>query len=619
MPCRRSSMKRKDRLSPLAAIVLVTTLLFACAFARAEAAETEPASPNSQKYMFIDEVKPGMKGYGLTVFSGTKIERFDAEVVSVLYGTDPRSNLILVRISGGPIDKANVIAGMSGSPIYMDDRIIGALAYSWVFSKEPIAGITPIDEMLRIFEFEQGSASSATVGREETDSTGWAHAANVSVALPATMSESAVMKPVMTPMVFSGFSREAVEYFRPQLEGWGIIPVVGGSFSERLTETDAPFEEGAAVGVQLVRGDMSASAIGTLTVKEDGKLLAFGHPFMLAGPVDFPITTAYVHTVLPNLAVSTKVGTSLKSVGAMTQDRRTGIAGVLGGSSKMVPLTLRVKGAGQDQVQTYDFEIVRSRQMLPSMAGMALGGSFSQAAGSRGEFTAKIHYEIQLDGFPTISNDDFISGLSGFPTLASLGLFRDLSRLLSNQFEELSIQSISMDVEVQEAVESAQITGIRIHKDTLRPGEETELKIIMKPYMKDYMEKRFTLQVPEHFPEGQAYVQISAASQTAVFERMRSPFRFQPNSIEKLVELVDEDYPGNRMDIRLLVADPGIVIDGEEMPALPSSVFSVISQTMGREPMGITRASVLLERHIFMDFELDGSIIIPITIDRRAR
>lgn len=364
MPRRRPSMKRKESLSSFAAIVFVVTLLLACAFAPAEAAEVAPAATDSQRYMFIDEVKPGMKGYGLTVFSGTKIERFDAEVLSILYGTDPRSNLILVRISGGPIERAGVIAGMSGSPIYMDGRIIGALAYSWTFSKEPIAGITPIDEMLRIFDFEQRSGGRAAVGREETGSAGWAQGASLSVALPVTMSESVVMRPVMTPMVFSGFSNEAMEFFRPQLEGWGIIPVVGGSFSERLAETDAPFEEGAAVGVQLVRGDMSATAIGTLTVKENGKVLAFGHPFMLSGPVDFPMTTAYVHTILPNLVVSTKVGSPLKPVGTLTQDRRTGVAGVLGGSSKMVPLTLRVKGAGGDQVQTFNFEIVRSLSLI---------------------------------------------------------------------------------------------------------------------------------------------------------------------------------------------------------------------------------------------------------------
>ncbi|UCD58610.1 MAG: hypothetical protein JSV16_05750, partial [Candidatus Hydrogenedentota bacterium] len=447
---------------------------------------------------------------------------------------------------------------------------------------------------------------------------GWAHGASFSVALPATVSESAVMRPILTPLVFSGFSREAIEFFRPQLEGWGIIPVVGGSFSEHLTETDAPFEEGAAVGVQLLRGDMSAAAIGTLTLKEDGKVLALGHPFMLSGAVDFPMTTAYIHTVIPSLIVSSKMGSPLKPVGTLTQDRTTGVAGILGGSSEMVPLTLRIQRKGEDSATTANFEIVRSRQLLPPLAGMALGDSFRQAGSQSGEFTAKVHYEIELDGFPTICNDDFLSGLRGFPSLASLGLFRDLNSLLSNQFAELSIRGVSMNVELQEAVESAHITGVRIRKDTLRPGEEIELKITMKPYMKDYIERQFALRIPEHFPEGKAFVHISAAAQTAAFEAIRAPFRFQPTSIEKLVKLVDEDYPRNRVDIRLLVADPGIVVNGQEMPALPSSVFSVISRTVGREPIGITKASVLLEKQIHLDFEVNGAILIPITIDRRA-
>ncbi|GAB4337226.1 MAG: hypothetical protein Kow0099_10520 [Candidatus Abyssubacteria bacterium] len=582
------------------------------------AAHTEQTpSLNHNKYMFIDEVKPGMKGYGLTVFSGAQIEKFDVEVISVLYGISPGSDLILARVAGGPLEKTGVIAGMSGSPIYVEGRIIGALAYSWAFSKEPIAGITPIKEMLRILEYktEKGGWSTGPTPA----SSGWANTDGFSVKLPAAISDSAVMRPIMTPVVFSGFSREATELLRPQLEGWGIVPVTGGSFSENLQNMDAPFEEGAAVGVQLIRGDMSASAIGTLTVKEGDKVLAFGHPFMLSGSVDMPMTTAYVHTVLPSLLISSKVGTALRTVGSLTQDRDAGIAGILGKTADMVPLKLSARREGSNKTHEYEFEIVRNRQLFPPLTAMALSSSFTQVASAGGEFTAKVHYEIEVDGFPIIRNDDFVSGLSGFPSLASLGVFRDLSMLLTNQLEELSVKSVSMQVEVREAIESAEVTALRLHKEKVRPGDELELKVFMKPYKKDLIEKRFSLQVPEHFPEGVAYLHVSAAPQTAMFERMRSPFHFRPTTVEKLIQLVDEDYPGNRLDIRLLVTDPGIVIDGQEMSALPSSVFSVIAQTKGKEPMGVTRASVLLEKHVSLDFEVSGSTIIPITIDRKAR
>ena len=394
---------------------------------------------------------------------------------------------------------------------------------------------------------------------------------------------------------------------------------MGGSFSERLTKTDARFEEGAAVGVQLVRGDMNATAIDTLTVKDDEQVLAFGHPFMLSGSVNFPMTTAYIHTVIPSLLVSSKLGSSLKPVGAMTQDRRSGIAGVIGGSPEMVPFTLRVRKIGEDADNTFDFEIVRSRRLLPPMAGMALSSALVYAGSQTGEFTATVSYEIDLEEFPTIRNDAFISGMRGFPALSSLGPVRDLTTLLNNQFAEVSIRSVSMKVDVQEAVESAQITGVRVSKDILKPGDDIEFTVIMKPYMKDYIEKRFVLSIPQHFVEGQAFVQISAAPQTATFEKARAPSRLQATSIEKLVKLVDEDYPGNRLDIRLLITDPGVVVNGQEMPAPPSSVLSVISHTMGTEPMGPTRATVALEKRFPLDFEIAGIVIIPITIDRRAR
>lgn len=183
----------------------------------------------------------------------------------------------------------------------------------------------------------------------------------------------------------------------------------------------------------------------------------------------------------------------------------------------MVPVTLKIHRKGENSTQTLNFEVARNRQMLPSMVGMALSGSFSRAASSGGEFSASVRYEIGLEGFPTIHKIDYISGLSGFPSIASLGLFKDITRLLNNQFEELAITSVTMEVEVQEAVDEAQIMGVRLWKDTLRPGQDLNFKVVMKPYMKQEIEKDYVLHIPEDFPEGDAFVQISAAPQTKSF------------------------------------------------------------------------------------------------------
>lgn len=610
----RQHMNGAEKPRLIFVICLMGLLVFSCVSAYAQ----EDAAVENKKYMFIDEVKAGMKGHGLTVFSGTEIERFDVEIISILYNLGARGDLILARIDGGPIEKAGVIAGMSGSPIYIDDRIIGALAYSWAFSKEAIAGITPIEEMLRIFDFESPDAKNSS-GTKASVPTAWAQQASLHVTLPSAMSEAVVMRPIMTPVVFSGFSSEAIEYFRPQLEGWGMVPMVGGSFSEKLPQTEASLQEGAAVGIQMVRGDMDSAAIGTVTVKDGDKVLAFGHPFMSSGSVDLPMTTAFIHTVLPSIVVSSKVGTPLESVGALTQDRRAGVAGVLGDTVAMVPFSLSVRRTGSEENETFNFEIARNRQMFPAMTSMVLGSALSRVGSAGSEFSAGVSYEIGLDGLPTIRNNDFISGRGRFPSYISLGLFADLRALLENQFAEISITSISMDIEVRETVEQAHIIGARVQKDTFEPGEGIELKIVMKPYSKGNIEEQVRVNIPEHFPEGPAFLYISAAPQTAFFERMRVPYRFRPANIEGLVKLIDEDYPGNRIDVRMLVSDPGMVVDGHEMPALPSSVFSVLSQAMGRERVDVTRASVLLEEQVFMEFEVEGAIIIPIEIKRTAR
>jgi hypothetical protein len=252
------------------------------------------------------------------------------------------------------------------------------------------------------------------------------------------------------------------------------------------------------------------------------------------------------------------------------------------------------------------------------MASIVLDSALTQTGTRMGAFSARIHYDIELEGLPTISNDDFISGRAGLPWMSSSMLRRDLNALVNNRFTEISIRSISVSADVQEAIESATIIGARIRKETLRPGEDVELRVIMKPYMKEQIEKKVSLRIPKHAPEGQLFVYISAASQTAVFEAQRAPLLFQANGIEQLVRLVDEDFPGNRLDIKLIAADPGLVVDGEEMPAPPSAIFSVISQTMGQEALGATRSSILTTQQVFFDFEVAGSVMIPITIDPKA-
>ncbi len=611
----KEKVMKHERKALLSGLLITLAILAFSSHVFGEAA-TEQKKADQSRFMFVDEIEPGMKGYGLTVFSGTKIERFDIEIISVVYNISPRSDLILAKVSGGPIAQTGVIAGMSGSPVYIDGRMIGALAYSWPFSTEAIAGITPIKEMLNIFDYDLDSGQRIVTNSGNSSSKGWAESASVSVPLPTPASEYAVMKPIMTPMVFSGFPMEVIDSFRPQLEGYGIIPMVGGSFADYLSKIEVPFEEGSAIGVQLVRGDLTASAVGTVTLNKDGRVLAFGHPFMLSGSVSLPMTTAYVHTVLPSLMISSKMATALKSVGALTQDRSSGIAGIMGGTADMVPVTLKVNGPKASD--EYHFEVARNRQLLPSMIGMALTSSLSRTFSNSGKFAAAVHYDIDIDGYTGIHNDDFISGLSGFPTLTSMGLFGDLNQLLNNEFKEVSLKSVSIDVKVKEAVETAQITGIRMWKNKLEPGESVDFKVIMQPFLKDKIEKDFRLKIPESFPEGRAFLQISAASQTALFERMRNPHHFQPTSIEKLISLLDEAYPGNQIDVRLLSTDPGVVIDGEEMAALPSSVFSVISQSIGKEPIGITKSSVLLEDHFDVDFEVSGFVTVPIEVSKKT-
>src|SRR5256714_11913242 len=356
--------------------------------------KTVPATirATSRTVLFdLDELRPGMKGVARTVFSGTEPQEFNLEILGLLAGfSGPRQSTIIARLSGPNVDRTGVFAGMSGSPVFIDNKLVGAIAYSFPFAKEPICGITPIKQMIDIFE--QGrekprtgearavSFSSLASAEWKTSLPKQAVGATSLVAPVATNSPLAPLmgqqiQPIATPVVFSGINQETLSLFSAQLTAAGLLPVSGVGGAGKVTPLE-PFDEktlrpGTSVTVELARGDYSIAAAGTVTYRDGDKIYAFGHPFLGLGGADMPMTESSVVTVIPNTFNSFKLAVPGRMVGSISQDRATGIFGQLGHASRMIPvkLTLHTSRAQDEQ---FKYEIVSDEYLTPLLLSLSV-------------------------------------------------------------------------------------------------------------------------------------------------------------------------------------------------------------------------------------------------------
>src|SRR6266567_3036429 len=310
------------------------------------------SAQTSQPTISVDQIHAGMRGYALTVFEGVKPESMDVEVLGVLRNVNgPKGNIILIRLHGAKVEYTGVVAGMSGSPVYLDGKLAGALAFRiGEFSKEPIAGVTPIADMMEINAFDKSPGNSTNTTRASLPTTlTKTSGPGESSALPV-QSVANYLKPIDTPLVFNGFSEEAVKLFAPQFAASGIVPVMGAGASSDQKQPE-PLEPGSAVSAVLVRGDMDIAATCTVTYIDSERLLACGHPLLQFGSVDLPMTKANVLATLPSPLNAFKIVNTTEPAGAFVQDRHTGIMGILNKEPEMIPVTLNIhNGAATKEI-----------------------------------------------------------------------------------------------------------------------------------------------------------------------------------------------------------------------------------------------------------------------------
>ncbi|MBM4043843.1 MAG: hypothetical protein FJ279_01905 [Planctomycetes bacterium] len=539
--------------------------------------------------MPLDEIQPGMKGYGRTVFSGTKIERFDVEVIGIQRRTTARGDRILIRMSGGPLEKTGIIAGMSGSPVYINERVIGAVAYGWQFSKEALGGVTPIVEMLGVLEAADRPANTLRTEREAHWFTPLTFRPSEMAmasggASPFSEFSAVTLRPIHTPLVLSGFDPSVIEQLRPSLEPFGVIPVQGGGGGGGVAK-DVDFSPGAAVGVQMVRGDVSAFGTGTLTYRRGDQVLAFGHPMFQAGEVDMPMIAAHVHTVIPSVIWSTKVSEPVSVLGRIHQDRQPAIAGKMGEFARMIPCQVTVNGS---QRETYRFEVVDSKfwtsRFFSSAASSALLATEKQMA----EVMVKVRTHVKVEGRDkplTVENVYFEPSSPTFPVSQAT---YPVGVLLSNPFQRVRIERMEMAIDLSDVRQTATLESLAVSQRAVKPGAKVEAIVTLRPFAEPTRQEKVTLEIPEDaMPGSQVTLVACDGAMSRSLEAARAPGKFAPTNLDQLLDVLQRVEPNTNLVVRMMLPRSGVTVRGEGLPALPSSLLSVMafSNTSGLGPL----------------------------------
>ncbi len=552
------------------------------------------ASSKDPGLFALEDLRPGMKGTARTVFSGTEPQEFGVEILGVLPGfPGPRQSAIIAKLSGSNVEKTGVFAGMSGSPVYIDNRLVGAIAFSFPFSKEPIAGITPIKQMIEIFE---KGATSQTQHPKEPRAVSFAQLAatewKASLPKPAVSFTSLIapvsegsrlmplmgqqMTPIATPLVFGGISQESLAMFAPQLMANGLLPVSGAGGSAGITPLAKANEKtltpGTSISVQLVRGDYSIAASGTVTFRDGDHIYAFGHPFLSLGASDMPMSETAVVTVIPNVNNSFKLSVPGAMMGSISQDRASGVFGQLGQAPKMIPVKINLH-TSRDRSETYSYEIANDSFLTPLLLNITVFNTITSSERALGDSTITIKGAINVKGQEPIEVDRRFSAANS-PILAAGSVAGPISSLLGSGFDDVQIEGVTLDISSADTKYAGTLERIALNKTEAHRGEKIEIQAYVRTESGKQFVQRIPVQIPEDASPGQLLVFVGDGG--ALQEGSASK-AFVPQDLGQLVKAINKVKKSDRLYVKLFRITPGAVIGTSELPNLPPSVVATLN------------------------------------------
>jgi len=560
-----------------------------------------------------------MRGVSYTVFQGTKPESMGVEVLGILRNANgPKGDIILVRLSGEKAEYTGVVAGMSGSPVYLDGKLAGALAFRiGEFSKEPIAGVTPIAEMLEINAMDRTPGSGAVNAKaavstpSQTSGPGLAEAPSDGQSSPGFAN---YLKPIETPLVFSGFSQETMQRFAPEFAKAGVMPVLGvGSVSD--VKQPEPLEPGSAISAILVRGDMDIAATCTVTYMDAQHLLACGHPLLQFGMVDLPMTKAQVLATLPSPLNAFKIVNATEAVGAFVQDRHTGILGEFGKQPEMIPVTLNIHSGSANK--EFHYEVLNNANLSP-LAMMATVFNALHGVNEYGEDTTyRMNGRISVEGYPEVAVQNMFAPSDGgqpAAVMAALSLGERFSRIYDNPYNVPGIRGVKLDFDLIRERRWARLEGARTDVTEARPGDEITIETLLRPYRGEVILHQIPIHIPTSTSKGALRVLVSDG-ETLDRIRRANPLLGRKMDLASTISLLNKQHVNNRVYVSLLEADPEATVADKVMPTLPLSIMNVMDGMRGTQEMVVQNESSVNEAATGpLDYVVAGAQVLTITI-----
>ena len=492
----------------------------------------------------VNELKPGLKGYGLSVFKGTEPERFEAEVIAVLARNLPSQDMVLVRLSGCGLERSGIIAGMSGSPVYFDGRLAGAVAYGWAFSKDPIAGVTPIASMLE--ELHRPAAP---------------------------VPESTGLRRLAAPLMVSGFSPAIVERLRKRLGPLGFAPFAGAAASGASTASTPEPVPGGALGVQMVRGDWDASAVGTITYVEKDRLVGFGHPLYQLGAMDIPATGARVHTIFASTDFSFKFASPLGPLGSLVEDRQSGVVVARGRQARMVPVHLRVRNTASGRKQDFHLEVLDNPVLTSSLIVEAAASAIEAAEAACSDVTADVRLKARFDGGRELTLADRFHSARRSPI--DIAPLLECLAIPANSFGPSRLTSMELELEVEPGRRTAELLAAYPSAREVRPGGQVVLNVALKPYGKPVTSVRVPIRVPLQTGAGRLQLEVLPGS-------VLEPDLARPEDLDGLLRFVQARYRSTELVVSFQAPGESLKRRGFQVDHAPLSLQAVLGP--GPEP-----------------------------------
>ena len=532
--------------------------------------------PAALSILPLRDVKAGMHATGKTVFTGDKVEDFDVEILGVLDNIGPKQSLILGRLSGGPLEHTGVMQGMSGSPVYIDGKLIGAVALAFPYSKDPIAGIRPIEEMLRV---ESMPAKPEPMRLAKlTDPASLLRSALSKRAASASFGDTR-MTEVATPISFSGFTSATIEKFAPELRALGLEPrqgiALGGSSAVARMGDPSRLQPGSMISVELMMGDFGVGADGTVTAIDGNKVYAFGHRFLSMGATDLPFTRSEVMTLLANVNTSFKISSARELMGVISQDRDTAVTGVLGARANMTPLDITVTEEGKPTGE-YHMRIVNDRLLSPYLLQMAVFSALDSTARATGVLSVAMHGAIEFQNRSDVAQIRNVYATDGgAATSAALNAATTLSYVMQGVFDNLKLKRISVTLDASSRKQAFNIGQVYTSKREAKPGDKINVTALLDGEDGVEISRTASYTIPPGAAPGTLYFTVCDGGQASLAD-MRQTISDSPTDATQLISIVNQIRPTDKAYVRVWRAEPSFAVQGAEMASPPPSLALVL-------------------------------------------